>query len=415
MSCDNELDACGGEDDENRVDASCPCNGSGGASLTGTSRRRECQAYQIGQCQSVQCVSSHQHITYPPSCEWKKQHIDRLRFQEHRFDMPKLLCDQYFYTVDMPSVVCKWLSSSERDLMRIISNHNTDSEVKTTDALIPIGLECAARGGANIPYIVEHKVRDQLQRDQFLTFLASFTSNYDVKCDSENTLLKAVTEWKNDDTAPDAVHVSTLMTWIEVCKDATNGRLTRCVLDDLLLSLIRSASHETQCPIRVRVRESTRRDIVVCGDSIAVESSIEVTSHRSALLQVITSTQSTSSCGQKNSFGLPKMACEALSVAGVSPFGNEYFQTVYQLSACVVNQTQGNELMEEFHIHLIRYHIARGTLTQMSACPITNPLQQSYILHEIVPCKTIYSETGIMALYGAFKAVFLIFQKGLDD
>ncbi|XP_070549559.1 uncharacterized protein [Ptychodera flava] len=178
--------------------------------------------------------------------------------------MPKLLCDQYFYTVDMPSVVCKWLSSSERDLMRIISNHNTDSEVKTTDALIPIGLECAARGGANIPYIVEHKVRDQLQRDQFLTFLASFISNYDVKCDSEKTLLKAVTEWKNDDTAPDVVHVSTLMTWIEVCKDATNGRLTRCVLDDLLLSLIRSASHETQCPIRVRVRESTRRDIVVC-------------------------------------------------------------------------------------------------------------------------------------------------------
>ncbi|XP_070552002.1 uncharacterized protein [Ptychodera flava] len=372
---------------------------------------RECPEYQIGHCvHPERCTRTGQHlrISYSSGSDWEKHHMARLRFEEHGLGTPAAFSDYHL----IKRVICRWLSSDEDELRTILNGSDPSVDLESLD-MDDLLLD-AAIGQMKVRNVVLRVIPVDLQvlGDRFLECFTWYSARYDMEKDDQGTLIKAVTDLEDREDSPGAIHLAPLLTWIETSKEFARGDFSDTLLDDLLVSVINAASQETRCTVRVKLQESTSRKIVICGDVVSVKSDIEVSVGSGLLLQVMTSIEKKSSHTPTDPVQvLPQMACQALAAAERSPFGNSRYKTVYQLS--IHAPCSADVATQELQVCLIRCHVSCRTLKRMSQCPIPNPLDPSYVIHETVPCVNIYDATLITTVYRAFKAVFLIYKKGL--
>ncbi|XP_070551512.1 uncharacterized protein [Ptychodera flava] len=372
----------------------------------------ECTHYKLGRCVDAEICGTkhHPHRLYPSAARWTYQHIQRLRFECHPVKV--------HYGLSHQQVIADWLQCSDEGKLRRIIGGDEESDVGHKVADSPGLATAAACAQQKIPYVVSSVIPLKLktQDDGFLQLLKSFTDKYDVQQTEKKILIQAASnEFKSQaETSVFCLHRRVLVTWVQVCEKYKNGKLNECCLDDLLIDIINSAAIETGCLVTVKVRESTRRDITICGQQVDIVSNIEVSGFcGEAILQVVTFTERKEFPSRTDTDQiLPQIASRALAVAKESPFGNKYYKTVYQISIHAL-QSPDDE-MDQLCVLLTRCHISCDVLGQMSACPIPNPLQRSFIIYEKVPCANVYDEMTVSLLYRAVKAVLLVFHLGIE-
>ncbi|XP_070547271.1 uncharacterized protein [Ptychodera flava] len=385
----------GGEDDG--VDEPSPPYTS---TLT-TTRPIECRQYKLGTCKEAdKCgPNRHPHRTFPSSpLKWENQHIQRLRFVCHSFNLPQGLSFQ--------RVVCHWLFSDESCQLRDQGQHgDNESDINS----VQHDLKHLAVGTTKTAC----SVKQRLQEDTFLHLLSSFVAKYNLETDNVTVLNEAVNtaEFLHNSVVPCVVHRRVLLTWLDVCNRSTNGKCSESRLVDLIADIINSASYETDCLVTLKIRESTAHSISVCGHPVVLQSDIEVCGpNGDTIVQVVTSTENAVFSRRADLDEiLPVMASEALAVAKETPFGSLVYKTVYQIFVHTTCSPSGET--EQVCAYLVRCHVACETLGRMADCPIPNPLKRSYIFYEQIPCVNIYYETLVSTLYQAVKALFVMFKE----
>ncbi|XP_070581371.1 uncharacterized protein [Ptychodera flava] len=379
-----------------------------------SAQHSECTQYKMGSCNlSEPCGQGHhhRHIEYPSGSKWETHHIQRLRFECYHFNMQVLhrpqhrsgLCDD-----DQVEIISNWLFSSEEQMDRRMITNKSQFSVDEYAALLRI----AFGRHDNIPTAVKSDLKGEIdiKGKKFLQLLQSLTDKYNIEDDKHEELSWAITKHVKDHCP---AHITTLLTWIDICKHHARGELNSHMLDDLFMNVVFSAAHETNMGIRVRVRETTARRITVCGYNFSIESNIEVIClHGFVLVQIVTSTETkTLGSPQDTEQLLPQIASRAVACGVSSPFGDKCYKTVYQISVHVTKHP--NQKNDEVNVFLVRCHISRNTLKNMSKCPVPNPLERSYLLHEkITFCGSIYDKDIIAFAYRAIKSVFVLFKVG---
>ncbi|XP_077998353.1 uncharacterized protein LOC144451393 [Glandiceps talaboti] len=365
----------------------------------------------MGDChQAEACGPQRQHLVFPPFSEWGTEHLETLNFKLLPFSFPVAYNDMHF----IHGIICKWLTSDKSELRRLLSLHTCeDNSLNVNNTLLNAGFVGAAAGKEQgVPATVSGTIAKKLEvnEDSFLQLLTSFDGKYNVQTDDSKVLLKAAVKYCDEEQC-DISHIATIITWIQVSNDYTRSISSVNVLDDLLHAIIISASSEARCAVSVRKGESTSREIKICGQSFDTESNIEAIGTCEGVLQVITSFKDKKPNTPIQN--LPQMASRGLAIAERSPFGNENYKTVYQLSVHAVQSPEDGDGMNDVEVLLVRSHISCCTLECMSMCPLPNVSQPSYVLHERIPCISIYNASFISTVYRAIKAVLLLF-KGVD-
>ncbi|XP_070547165.1 uncharacterized protein [Ptychodera flava] len=382
----------------------------GGDVETDHDHMSECRSYRFGECRHPDTCGQEEHprITYPSGSAWNMHHVDRLRFVTYQFKIGYQPIANSDYQV-VHHVICKWLLSSESDLRRILGGSNDSAVAEKLRKLLKATSLEVVLGHEEIPVILSD-IANELQEDQdcFLQTLRKFSSNHDMESEDEKTLITAVTNYRNTSNLP-PFHISTLLTWIEICKDYRLNGYSQGLLDELLITIINSVSYQTGCPVKVKQHKAAS-SITVCGQNVSVGNDIEVSGANGGVLHVITSAESNVRREPATPEDvLPYLVSKALTVADKSAFASQKYCTVYQLSIQVCDSP--DDSVNHIHVFLVRCHISRNTLESMSHCPIPNPLKQSYLLYEKIPCLTIYNATLISILYRTLKSLMLLFQK----
>ncbi|XP_070570854.1 uncharacterized protein [Ptychodera flava] len=393
----------------------------------------ECTAYKSGNClRPTTCRPfQHPHINFPSPSKWEIHHMERLRFKHCNLlkAPPTLNCEMNrnvlsptttdHWTDDVIyDVICKWLSSSLRDMHEMLSQVE-DSAFEMllsdgfVDAAVKQGLKeyvcsncsCVLHQETGIPHSTE------INSDAFLTLVNQYNSKFNLQTDHSKTLMYGIDDFRKSNKPASNIHLSTICCWIEACKSHSQGELSDNLLNDLVVAVINSAAHESGCMVLVKVQGSTACEIEVCGQTINVESNIEVRSIKNGLMQTIVVTENKVLQKPENALQfLPQLASDVVAIGQNSSFGNENYRTVYHLSVHAM-QSPCADRENDVEILLVRSHVSCSSLNRMSECPIENPLLPSLLIHEKIQCSGIYNPSMISTLYQAFKALFLYFTK----
>ncbi|XP_070580889.1 uncharacterized protein [Ptychodera flava] len=355
----------------------------------------ECEDYKTGKCMEPRrCGAAHPHRVYPSDSRWKTEQIQGLRFECRPFNMDH---GQSYHRL-----VCDWL-------FRVVRNNASEDSLPK----LPEYPYVVESGGDehNMPAFrtFQNHLAENLKEDDFLNLLSKFVTEHDLEMDDVKMLTKAANTSEFIEGAEKTyMHRRMLLTWIAVCGRCTRGAFHETCVDDLMAAVINSAAYEAGCLVMVKIRESTARTLLVCGQPVEVQTNIEVcNAEDNALVQVITSTESRDiSMPVDVGKFLPQLVCKALAIAKGSPFGNRYYKTAYQVVIHSVCSPDCEEI--QLYVFLVRCHIPHKTLGDISFCPIANPMQRSFLIHEKVPCGNIFNEAVILNVYRAIKAVLLI-------
>ncbi|XP_077989258.1 uncharacterized protein LOC144443592 [Glandiceps talaboti] len=362
----------------------------------GIDSHTECSKYKLGLCKQEHCTKLHPDVNYPSCSRWEKHHVDRLRFEFVSFGMDCYLSAPHI-------VIYEWLVSSTSRLTKILDDLNSPDflEVVSTATCKKIRYD-------TVTILLEHEVGEH-QQDPFLQILATFCQKNNIHDDNKTTLMH------NAEAVP-ACKIEyrlALITWILVIKCP---KVSEFLLDDLMVQIIRAAAAHLDTCLIIRVRESTARNIKVCGNVVNVLSNVEVSGLDSqGILQVVTSTENkvlTKECKKvldtpDVEHFLPQIACEALGIGEDSPFGTDFYKTVYQISLHVVHNKEG--IVIDTYALLTRCHMSRNTLNCMSEKQIPNPLKKSVVMYQQIRFDEINKE-AIAFLYRATKAVLCLFK-----
>ncbi|XP_070536803.1 uncharacterized protein [Ptychodera flava] len=371
-----------------------------------TPRYTECQAYRMGMCIGDCAELAHPHINFPSSSKWEDRHMNRLRFTLHEFDSE---------TGQEDDLIHDWLIGN---ITACGSNVYPNLNLPKYPASPAVA---AARYETRMPVaryreLLSNHIRSNITEDNFLSVVKDFTDNNDMNTDDLQNLLAATV--KDELNVPEAMkplYRSFLMAWVTAFERFNKGKLPESYVDDLLAAVINIAACNTRCPVLVRVRESTARQVQMCGRYVNIQNGIEVhTQDQRGLLQVILFSKN--KVFSKPNLSdvaktIPQTACEALAVAKDSPFGNTFYKTVYQLSIHSVMCTDDNNM--QFYAFLVKCHVSVDTLDGMAVCPIENPCQPSIIMYKRHACSPFRSYGFVSFMYKAVKAVMLAYQ-GVD-
>ncbi|XP_070566451.1 uncharacterized protein [Ptychodera flava] len=363
-----------------------------------------CKYYLQGTCTTCsEGVESHGRLIFRPESVWGDRERRILRISEHTLRISAVRSHN--------KIISSWL----------ICPTAAFPKVTDTDA---VNYLQSATESCNIRHEVHRLIRTQwsveLESDNFLHFIRDFSENHVMEEIPKHKLLSFV-----DSEVPSTKecevtynHRSALYRWIEVCKLMTPGtvKIPELRFDDLLAELIRCAGEAAGITVLINMRESSRREFKVCGNTVTVQSNIEVSCSSEVIMNVITHTEqscspSDSGCCDMEAI-LGQISAKCLAVAGDSPFGNDSHKTVYNVSVIAKRVDDAWKLI----VIPVQCHFSRNTLRTMEECPIPNPLRKSFILHdELVFEEDIYSLEVFKLLYRSFKAVLLIYKRCFQD
>ncbi|XP_077991859.1 uncharacterized protein LOC144446046 [Glandiceps talaboti] len=374
----------------------------------------ECEACLRGDCVAMHSPqTNHYCVHFPRGSEWNFQHMTRLRLKDLNFIKAlSLTCHQ--------RIIYKWLSCTTADFTEIIRYYKRERRVSAAD----VNEIILSKGLFEIAAISSHStvskgiLSEIKTEDDFLHLVRELIDRHsNTEDEEEQSLIDDHQTLLNDITAlteplkTRVVYLNALLTWIEVCQSYRQTSLSPVLLDDLLVNLVLCAADTVGCPIRVKVREGTTRQMTVCGKEVDVQSDIEVSAFLKSVIQVLTFTENMAI--EDANHILPQLACMALAAASDSPFGNDDYKTVYQIAVYSSKFPRNRET--EVTIVLARCHIARSTLCAMGECPIENPLKPSISIQDCIHCNSICSVTTITTLYRVFKAVLVLFYRDLQQ
>ncbi|XP_077990133.1 uncharacterized protein LOC144444554 [Glandiceps talaboti] len=254
-------------------------------------------------------------------------------------------------------------------------------------------------------------------QDPFIDNLTKFWLHNDLKMENERTLNLSAQATCSGES------LLVLYRWIQVLK---SPKVTECLLDDLLVEMIRTASQHTDTPLLINIRESTRRSMRINGEDVMIQNNVEALGtciNDNSVLHITNCVEKISSnkviwkkdcgyAGDNVEHFLPQIACKALAIGEDSSFGTDLYKTVYQLSLHVVQDKMGR--LVDSYLILSRCHISRSTLECMSEQPISNPLQRSVLMYQRVNFGDI-DKDAMTVLYLAIKAVIIMFKRRLKE
>ncbi|XP_070580571.1 uncharacterized protein [Ptychodera flava] len=402
-SSSNESGACGGASDADSVRHMF-----GKATLhddeenySSTEERDICPNYLHGSC--LKCdvgYRPHGKLEFKSGCRWKDRERNILRILNFPVGMS--------FRRSNSEIISAWLicptieEIPDSDIRRTLRSLQTPQLKRLVDTVLRV------------------EWSDIIDRDPFLWLVYDFSKKYDMKNTPHGKLLRyAETDYReNKDCKVTYNQRSALFSWIETCKlmELDVVKLPELHLDDLLYELIRCAAEEVDLQLVVKLRESSERQIVVCSQTVTVQSNIKVSALAKDILHVITYTENKSmprgQTPSKMEEFLGQVAAEGLAVAQHSPYGNESYKTVYNMSLFAVHTDHAWKLIA----YAIQCHFSKEMIANMAKCPIPNPLKKSVILHDDIEFTAdMHGKEIITFLYSAFKGFFTLFKMQRND
>ncbi|XP_070558482.1 uncharacterized protein [Ptychodera flava] len=366
-------------------------------------QRTECPDYKMGVCmrRRTSCPYQHPHVPFPSASKWETHHMNRFRFEAYQFETTNFFSEE--------EVICYWIVHNATIVGDI------DCAQLPSCPATPATKTAIARSAIGKPrycQVLQNHVTKLLQEDVFVKTIKKFAQQYDMITDPIQTLLMA-SATDDLDNAPESAkphHRSLLMRWITSIKTYRKASLPEASLAQLISDLLVIIRQDTGCPFIIQVRESTARKLVLCGQTVNVESDIEVqTVDGEGLIQVITfSENEVHSRPTDITNVLPRLACEALAVGKDSPFGNQVYKTVYQVYIHSVYCSESGCV--QLYAFLVKCHLSVDTLENMSHCPIESCRSPSFIMHKTYSCGDFRSCKFLSFVYKALKAAVLTYQ-----
>ncbi|XP_070555660.1 uncharacterized protein [Ptychodera flava] len=350
------------------------------------------------------CIHPNTHTSFPSASRWCTEHMDRFRFEVFTFD-----ADWSSYVSD-EEVICHWLINNSTAVdTSAINKFPAYPATPEVDAAIVLN----SISKSQYRRILSRYIETNLQEDGFIRALTEFSAKYDMKSDLVQSLVKATMMDGLDDTpaAHRQLYRSALLRWVSSFKAYRKAALTESHLAQVLAELINIAAYDAQCTLLVQFRECTSRKLLLCGQYIEVLSDVEVQSpDGQVVLQVIVCSENKGNQGDTAMTKLlPKISCEALAAAEVSPFCNDFYKTVYQVAVLsVFTDSESDEA--QLYAFLVKCYVSTETLEDMSMCPMGDCHKSSYIMHSKYACGNFQDCKFVAFVYKAVKAAILAFQ-----
>ncbi|XP_070567695.1 uncharacterized protein [Ptychodera flava] len=401
---------------------------------------QHCSLYLNGICNSSDCQSPHTLIGDFSASNWSTTHMNVLNIRAVE------LADYDELSDDLDRYLCEWL-------VGFPTNFEVDNPLPCQSDLSPSTKKIinSATEKSRLALLSTHEsivTSDELKKgrlkmiddcesldDTFLYLWRQFHPNVS-RCQKERLeevaqktvvkLRKSSRATKPEDEIKVLNHTNTLLTWTEAKKleDSIQGdgpnhrqqhlRPSESSMDDLLADIIRSAATETKCNAKIRIRDSRKRRVKICGQDHCAVSNVEVTamSDVGTTLQFIVLTEKSCEVADhicRNNV-IAQLSRECLTIARESIFGDNDFKIVYLVSILKKDH--------KYQLFLARAHIASSTLDAMEcqckgdctcSWPIHNPLQPSYVFYSSVPNSDLFTGSGIECLYQAIKVICMFF------
>ncbi|XP_070534781.1 uncharacterized protein [Ptychodera flava] len=362
----------------------------------------ECEAYKEGTCAQGEICGrkQHHHVSFPSGSNWETHNMKRLRFKSIplHIDINKPVVE----------IICSWLmDNGDIDDKHLPNYPATDKN----DSSFAAG----ATTKAQYRQLLSRHIKEGIQGDYFMAIVFQFASKFDLEGDRMKRLLEAAATLDENDEyiKSNKKYQTVIINWLVTIKEHRNKTLCAAYIDHLAAHLIELAANETNCHVVTRIREATARTLTVCGQDITVQCDIEVQAIDGAhVLQVITTSENKVLKTQMDvEKMLPQITREALAVAPITPFGNDYYNTVYQISVHSVYCKE--EKTTYCHIFLVKCYVSVNTLARMHRCPLETPFEPSYVMYQRVEGLQLQDPDFLLFVYQAFKAVMLAF-KGVN-